>query len=82
MKFHTLAIAAALTLMSSTAFARHCPVDMMKIDKALEGKVTLSETDLAEVKRLRAEGEKLHRDGKHQQSEEALAKAMKLLDIK
>jgi hypothetical protein len=41
----------------------------------------LSEADMAEVKRLRAEGEELHAAGKHAESEEALAQAQKLLGI-
>jgi hypothetical protein len=42
----------------------------------------LSETKMTEVKRLRADGETLHKAGKHQESVDTLAKAMKILDIK
>ena len=36
---------------------------------------------MAEVKKLRAEVESLHKAGKHQESIDTLAKAMKILNI-
>jgi hypothetical protein len=54
---------------------------MAAIDEALAKSPQLSEADMAEVKRLRAEGEELHAAGKHEESEEALAQAQKLLGI-
>lgn len=36
---------------------------------------------LSEVKRLRAEGETLHKEGQHQESIDTLAKAMRILNI-
>jgi hypothetical protein len=54
---------------------------MKKIDAALATNPKLSDADMKEVKRLRAEGEKLHKEGKHPESEKTLAKAMKLLKI-
>ena len=71
----------ALTLLSATAFANHCPMDMKKIDAALSASPSVPPADLAEAKRLRAEGEKLHASGDHAGSVEALGKAMKLLKI-
>jgi hypothetical protein len=82
MKLRVLAAAAALAVVSSTAFAFHCPADMKKIDAALAAKPQLSAADMTEVKRLRAEGETLHKQGKHQESVDTLAKAMKMLNIK
>jgi hypothetical protein len=79
MKFRAFAIAAVFALMSGTAFARHCPADMAKIDAALAAKPKLSDAELSEVKKLRAEGEALHNNGKHLESEEALAKALLIL---
>lgn len=76
-----VAVASLLAVMSGPTFARHCPADMQKIDAALAKNPKLSEADMKEVKRLRAEGEKLHKEGKHPQSEETLAKAMKILKI-
>jgi hypothetical protein len=81
MKFRAFAIAAVFALLSGTAFARHCPADMAKIDAALAAKPKLSDAQMSEVKKLRAEGETLHNGGKHMESEEALAKAMKILKI-
>ncbi len=76
------AIACALPLLFAVpAGAAHCPADMKKIDAALEAGTKLSEADLAEVKKLRTEGEQLHGSGKHQESVEALGKAMKMLGI-
>lgn len=69
------------TFVSGSVLAFHCPADMKKIDEALAKKPTLSEKDAAEVKKLRADGEKLHKEGKHQDSVDTLAKAMKILKI-
>ncbi len=75
-------VAAALFAVSSAAFAFHCPADMKKIDDAMAAKPKLSEAQMAEVKKYRAEGEALHKAGKHQESIDTLAKAMKILNIK
>ena len=72
----------ALAFASSAAFAFHCPADMRKIDDALAKNPKLSSQQMAEVKKYRADGEALHKAGKHQESVDTLAKAMKLLDIK
>jgi hypothetical protein len=61
--------------------ANRCPLDMKAIDAALP-KAKLSSQQAAEVKKLRAEGEKLHQAGKHGESEAALAKAKGILGIK
>jgi hypothetical protein len=77
------AFAAAVLLASSGAvFAFHCPQDMKKIDDALAKNPKLSAEQMADVKKYRAEGEALHKAGKHQESVDTLAKAMKILDIK
>jgi hypothetical protein len=67
---------------AGTAFAFHCPQDMKKIDDAMakNPKLTAAQTD--EVKKYRTEGEALHKAGKHQESIDTLAKAMKILDVK
>ena len=74
--------AAALLLASSAAFAFHCPADMKKIDAALGKNPKLSAEQLSQVKKHRAEGEALHKAGKHQASVDELAKAMSILKIK
>jgi hypothetical protein len=81
MRFRKLAIVAGLTLATGTAYAFHCPMDMKKIDDALGAKPNLAAAQLADVKRLRAEGETLHQQGRHQESVDTLAKAMKILGV-
>ena len=81
MKFRML-IAAVMFAIAGTAFAMHCPMDMKKIDEALAKKPNISEAQMSEVKKLRAEGETLHKAGKHQESVDTLARAMAILGIK
>jgi hypothetical protein len=81
MKPHAIALALGLAATSTVALAFHCPQDMKKIDAAMAKSPQLSAEQAAEVKRLRAEGESLHKAGKHQESVDTLAKAMKLLSI-
>lgn len=80
MKIHSMIVAVGLALASSAAFAFQCPADMKAIDAALP-KAKLSDAQMAEVKKYRAEGETLHKAGKHQDSVDMLAKARKLLNI-
>ena len=82
MKVRSILIAASLALASSTAFAFHCPKDMKAIDDAMAKNPKLSAAQMADVKKYRAEGETLHKAGKHQESIDTLAKAMKILAIK
>ena len=81
MKVRSILIAASLVLASSTAFAFHCPKDMKAIDDAMAKNPKLSAAQMADVKKYRAEGETLHKAGKHQESIDTLAKAMKILNI-
>jgi hypothetical protein len=76
-----LALSVALALVASTAFANSCPREMRAIDEALP-KAKLDAAKTAEVKKLRAEGEKLHKEGKHDASMAALGKAKGILGIK
>ncbi len=71
----------ALMAISGAALAFHCPADMKKIDAALEKKPALSAEKMSEVKKLRADGEALHKAGKHQESVDTLGKAMKILGV-
>ncbi len=75
-------VAAAALLMSTAALAFHCPADMKKIDEAMAKNPKLTAEQTTEVKKYRAEGEVLHKAGKHQESVDTLAKAMKILNIK
>jgi hypothetical protein len=80
MKMKVFALLIGL-LISGSALAFHCPADMEKIDQALAAKPDLSAEKMAEVKKLRTEGEALHKAGKHQESVDTLAKAMSILGI-
>lgn len=77
-----LVVAAALTLFSASAWAFHCPQEMKKIDDALAKNPQLSATQMADVKKYRAEGETLHKAGKHAESVATLDKAKAILNVK
>ena len=76
-----IALTLAMLALSGAAWAAHCPADMKKIDAALATNPQLSGEEMTEVKSLRAQGEELHKAGKHGESVETLAKAMKILGI-
>ena len=82
MKIRGIVVALGMALASGSAFAFHCPADMKKIDAAMAKNPKLSSAQMADVKKYRAEGESLHKAGKHQDSVDTLAKAMKILNIK
>ena len=71
----------ALLAGSMSAFAFHCPQDMKKIDEALAKKPKLTTEQMAEVTKLRADGEAFHKAGKHQDAVDTLGKAMKILGV-
>ena len=81
MKNGIIALAAVSIFATGSAFAFHCPADMAKIDAALAKNPQLSAEQLAEVKKQRADGEALHKAGKHQESIDTLTKAEKILKI-
>ena len=81
MKMRSMVVAVSLAFASSVAFAFHCPADMKKIDEAMAKNPKLSEAQMSEVKKYRTDGEALHKAGKHQDSVDTLAKAMKILNI-
>ena len=74
MTLRTLVAVAALAA-SGSAFAFHCPADMAKIDAALAKNPKLTDAQMADVKKSRADGEALHRAGKHQESVDTTAYA-------
>lgn len=78
MKFIIAAIALAT---SSLAFAHNCPNEMKAIDAKLATNPTLSAADMGKVKQLRADGDKFHKEGKHDDAMKALGSAKKLLGI-
>jgi hypothetical protein len=77
-----LALFAAAFFAAGSAMAFHCPADMKKIDEALAKQPQLSASEMDDVKKYRIEGEALHKAGKHQESVDTLAKAMKILNVK
>ncbi|MCC7484505.1 MAG: hypothetical protein IT529_05905 [Burkholderiales bacterium] len=81
-KLCAIVLGTAMAMAGGTAMAFHCPADMKKIDEAMSKNPKLSANQVAQVKKYRGEGEALHKAGKHQESVDTLAKAMKLLDIK
>lgn len=81
MKTGKLALFLGALSFSISALAFHCPMDMKKIDEALAKNPKLTAEQMAEVKKLRADGEALHKAGKHQESVDTLGKAMKILGI-
>jgi len=82
MKIRTIGLLTAALFAAGTAFGFHCPQDMKKIDDALAKNPKLTTAQLDEVKKYRAEGEALHKAGKHQESIDTLEKAEKILGIK
>jgi hypothetical protein len=80
MNIRGMIVAISLALASGSAFAFHCPKEMKAIDEALP-KAKLSDAQMADVKKYRAEGETLHKSGKHQESLDTLDKAKKILGI-
>ena len=78
----SFALAVAMIFASGTALAMHCPKDMKDIDDALAKKPKLTEAQMKEVTKLRADGEVQHKAGKHTESMAALAKAKGILGLK
>jgi hypothetical protein len=74
-----IVLAAALLAASSMAFAHDCPNQMKAIDAKLATNPKVAAADLAKAKTLRADGEKFHKEGKHDDSMKALSEAKKLL---
>lgn len=75
-----LLVLAALTLFSSLAVAGSCPKLMKEVDAKLPS-AKLNAAQMTEVKKLRADGEALHKSGKHGESVAALNKAKQMLGM-
>ena len=76
-----LAVTVILAAFASLAWANNCPNEVKAIDAALP-KAKLDAKQQAEVKKLRDEGESLHKAGKHSESMATLNKAKGILGIK
>lgn len=79
MKFYGLATVAVAALIATPALAGHCPKDVKAVDAALAQNSSLSSEQVAEVKRLRDEGARLHGAGQHGASLEVLHQAMAIV---
>ena len=78
-----IAVLVALVAMAwaTPGFATECPTDMKEIDAALAKSPKLSAGDLEKVKKFRADGEQLHKAGKHREAMDILEKAKVMLGI-
>ena len=76
-----LALFAATMFFAGGVLASHCPQEMKKIDEAMSKNPQLSAAQMADVKKSRAEGETLHKAGKHEESMQKLDEAKKILGI-
>lgn len=81
MKILIASVALLSVMLAMPVYAFRCPVDMSNIDAALQAGTNLTADQLAKVKNLRKEGERLHKAGKHGESVATLAEAKKLLNI-
>lgn len=76
-----LSSAAALLLAASPAYAGHCPKDVKHVKEAL-AKSSASAENKAKAQALMAEGDAMHKAGKHGESLKALHEALHLLGEK
>jgi hypothetical protein len=77
---HILAI--LLFGVTSLALAGSCPAEMKVIDAKLQAPgLSLSADQLSKVQSLRADGERLHKEGKHGESMKSLGEAKKILGM-
>lgn len=82
MKIPSIIVAVSLALASGSAFAFTCPKHMKAIDAELAKTPKLTAAQMSDVKKYRADGEKFHKEGKHQDALDTLGKAEKILGIK
>ena len=68
-------------LIASYAYAGACPVLMKEVDAKLATAKELSEKQVAEIEKLRKEGEEAHNMGKHKESVKLLQEALAKLNI-
>ncbi len=77
-----IAAAVVLIALAGPAHATYCPGLMASIDDALQTASDLSPEQVDKIKRLRDEGDALHRNGNHSESIAMFKKALKLLKQK
>ena len=74
-------LAVLLLSVSTLASAHSCPKEMKAIDDKLSSTSGISAENMAKIKALRADGEKFHKEGKHDESMKSLQEAKKLLGM-
>jgi len=74
-------IVTAGVVLSASAWASNCPVEIKAIDAKLETKPNLSKEQMEKVVKLRKSGEDHHKAGKHADSMKDLTEAKKILGI-
>jgi len=79
MKKSLILTSVVLFALSAPAMAFHCPADVAKIDAALAAMPDISIAEVAEVTKLRNQGEAYHKAGKHQDAVDTLAEALAIL---
>lgn len=73
-------ILAILMLASSSAVLAHnCPNVMKEIDAKMSSAQGVKPETMAKVKQLRADGERFHKEGKHDESMKSLEQARSML---
>ncbi len=82
MKIAGLLLAGVMGWSATAVMAHGFHVDAKELAAALSAAPALSDTYRDEVRKLRAESERLHRLGKHNESEAATDQAAKLLQKK
>ena len=66
---------------ASYANAGSCPILIKEVDSKLATAKELSEKQVAEIEKLRQEGEEAHKTGKHKESVQLLQDALDKLNI-
>ena len=78
----SLSLALVLGILPSITFSYSCPMKMGDVDQAISVLDQSKHGAIIEAaKMLRMQGEKAHKNGDHQLSEDILAAALRLLDI-
>ena len=68
-------------IITSYANAGSCPILIKEVDDKLATAKELSEKQVAEIEKLRKEGEEAHNTGKHKESVKLLQEALAKLNI-
>ena len=77
----TVMILLSSFLVASYANAGSCPVLMKEVDAKLATAEELSEKQVAEIEKLRQDGEEAHKTGKHKESVKLLQEALTKLNM-